>query len=54
MDTTVGAALTTAITSFKTDALGQLGSLIPIAAAVVITVALVFMVVKWFRALAHV
>lgn len=54
MDATVAAAVTTAITGYKTDALTQLGGLIPIAAAVLISVALVFMVVRWFRALAHV
>lgn len=54
MDGTVATAVTTAITSFKTDALSQLGTLIPIAAAVLITVALVFRVVGWFRAMAHV
>lgn len=54
MDATVGAALSTAVTTFKTDALSQLGTILPIAIPVIVTVALVFMGVRWFRALAHV
>lgn len=54
MDATVAGALSTAVTGFKTDSISQLGSILPIALPVAITVALVFMGVRWFRSLAHV
>lgn len=51
MDPTVAGAVTTAITTFKTDALAQLAVVVPIGVAVVITVALLFKTIGWFRGL---
>lgn len=54
MDATVAAALSSQVTGFAGDAVDQLGTILPIAIPVAITVALVFMGVRWFRSLAHV
>lgn len=54
MDATVGAALTTALTALKGDALEQLGANVPLAIAVTITVAVLFFGIRTFRAIAHV
>lgn len=54
MDATVAAAITTAVTSFQGDAIDQLGTILPLALPVIVTVALVFMGLRWFRALIHV
>jgi len=51
MDATVATAVETAITSFKTDALTQLATVVPIGIAVTISVALLFKTIGWFRGL---
>lgn len=51
MDATVAAAVTSGVTSFKTDALAQLATVLPIGLAVTITVALLFKTIGWFRGL---
>lgn len=53
MDATVETAVETAIGSFQTAALGQLGTLIPVAMLLTISVAVVYFVVKHFRGLSH-
>lgn len=54
MDTAVATAVTTALGTFKTDALTQFGAIIPVAAALLITVGVTFFAIKLFRAIAHV
>lgn len=54
MDTGVSTALGTALTGFKTDAMTQLADVLPIAAVVLVTVAVLFIAIRWFRALAHI
>ena len=51
MDPTVAGAMTTAITTFKTDALSQLALVVPIGIVVTISVALLFKTLGWFRGL---
>lgn len=52
MDATVQAALTTELTTFKSDTFVVFAAIIPIALAVLITITLVRKGVKWFRGLA--
>jgi len=54
MDTAVKTTLDTAIGDFATDALTQLGDVLPVALGVTITVAVLFMAIKIFRAVTHV
>jgi len=54
MDSGVETALATMITGFKTDALGQLADVLPLAGAVLVTVGVLFLGIKIFRAIAHV
>jgi hypothetical protein len=51
MDATVATAVGTALTGFKTDALSQLATVVPIGMAVAISVALLFKTIGWFRGL---
>jgi hypothetical protein len=51
MDATVAGAVTTALTTFKTDALAQLATVVPLGIAVTISVALLFKTIGWFRGL---
>jgi len=53
MDASSSAAIATALGSFSEDAVTQYIAIIPIAATVLITVAVVFAAIKWFRAMAH-
>jgi len=54
MDASVSSALTTGIGSFSSDALLQFATVVPLALGVTMTVAIAFMVVRAFRAIAHV
>lgn len=54
MDATVGAALTTALTTLQGDAVDQLAANLPLAIVVTITVAVLFFGIRTFRAIAHV
>ena len=54
MDTTVAGALSTALTTFKGDAMTQLGTVLPLAIGVAITVGVLFFGIKLFRSIAHV
>jgi len=54
MDATVAAAMTTGLTSIKTESLEQLAANVPLALGVVITVAVLFFGIRTFRAIAHV
>lgn len=54
MDATVSAALTTGVTGFADDAVAQLASVLPIALGVTITVGVLFLGIKIFRAITHV
>jgi len=51
MDAGVSSAVSTAVNTFSTDALGQLAVIIPIGIAVMITVVLVFKSLGWFKRL---
>jgi len=51
MDSAVATAVGTAITDFKGDALTQLATVVPLGIAVVISVALLYKTIGWFRAL---
>lgn len=53
MDATLANTLTSEMTGFKDDLLTQFGALLPIALGVAISVAVVFAVIGWFRAIAH-
>jgi hypothetical protein len=53
LDAGVNSAATAGITGFKTDALTQFGTVLPIAFGILVTVALVFAAISWFRALVH-
>lgn len=53
-DPGVSDVLGATITQFQGDALSNLGGLIPIAAVVFVTVAIIFLVIRWFRKFAHV
>jgi len=53
MDSTVQANTQSAISGFQTAALTNLGTLIPIAAVLLISVAVVYFIVKHFRGLTH-
>jgi hypothetical protein len=54
MDATVQAALTSGVTTFKSDAFTVLAAIFPIAILVTITLALTRKGVKWFRGLARI
>jgi len=54
MDASASTAVITAITTFGTDAVEQLVLVIPLAVGLLITVALVPKVIKWFRRIARV
>lgn len=54
MDADVATAASTLVTTLKTDALGQIETYLPIAGAVLITVAVLFFGIRMFRAVAHV
>jgi type IV secretory pathway VirB6-like protein len=54
MDTGVAEAVTTALSTFKTDALAQIAGVLPVALPVTITVGLAFMGIRLFRGIAHV
>lgn len=54
MDASVSTALGTALGDFRDDSMTQLAAVLPIAAVVLITVAVLFIAVRWFRALAHI
>jgi len=53
MDAGATTAVSTMLTAFSGDAVDQLTAVIPIAATLVITVAVVFAAIKWFRAMIH-
>jgi hypothetical protein len=53
LDAGVNSSAIGGITTFKTDALTQFGTILPIAFGVLVTVALVFAAISWFRALVH-
>jgi len=53
MDATVQAETVAAITDFQDAALENLGTLIPVAAVLLISVAVVYFIVKHFRGLTH-
>lgn len=50
-DATVGAAVDSAMTDWSSQALEKVADLLPIAAGIMITVAVLFAVIKYFRAL---
>jgi len=54
MDTDLSQALVVGVTTFKTDALAQLGTILPIALGVAISVALLYKGISFFRSIAHV
>jgi len=54
MDTAVATAISTGLGTFADDALSNFATVIPLALGVTITVAVAFMVVRAFRAIAHV
>jgi len=53
MDTTVQTNAQSAVSGFQTAALANLGTLIPVAAVLLISVAVVYFIVKHFRGLTH-
>lgn len=54
MDSAVASSLTAQLTTFQGDVFTQLGTVLPLAIPVAITIALAFMGIRWFRAVAHV
>jgi len=54
MDATLAAAVSSNVTGYASDAVGQLTTILPIALPVTIGVGLVFAGIGWFRSLAHV
>jgi len=54
MDSTVQAAANSAISGLQSSALTNLGTLIPVAAVLLISVVLVYFIVRHFRRIAHV
>lgn len=54
MDSGVATALSTGLTSLQTDSLSQLASVLPIGFAVLISVAVTFVAIRWLRALIHI
>lgn len=54
MDATLATTLGTQMTTFKADALTQVGAVLPLALGVAISVAVVFLGIRIFRAIAHV
>lgn len=54
MDATVAAAVGTSLTTFKTDALTQLATVVPLGMGIAIAVAILFKAVGWFRGLAKI
>jgi len=54
MDASVNTALDTLTTGLKTDSLSILTNYLPVAGAIMVTVAVLFFGVRIFRAIAHV
>jgi len=54
MDAGVLTALTAGIGDFATDATAQLAAVLPVGLTVAISVAVLFMGIRWFRSIAHV
>ena len=53
LDSAANASLTTGLTGFATDAATQFGTVLPLAFGILVTVALIFAGISWFRALVH-
>jgi len=53
MDATVSAVTQAAVADLQADALSSLGTLIPVAAVLLISVAIVYFVIKHFRSISH-
>jgi len=51
MDATLAATLSTQLTTFAGDATEQFGVVLPIALGLAISVSVVFMAIRWFRAI---
>jgi len=54
MDATLQAAVNTGLTGFASDATTQLGTVVPIALGLLVSIALIFFSVKMVRAIAHI
>lgn len=54
MDATISSALANQLGIFRSDSFAELANLIPVAVAILITVAVVFMAIRYFRAIAHI
>ena len=53
LNTAANNSLITGMSGFASDAVGQFGTVLPLAFGILVTVALIFAGISWFRALVH-